>query len=72
MAKTAPVPVFRLFAQSALDGIPMNVAELFDELPMISDIEIAMAFLPEVVGFADQPSGNFLVEGFDGVGQRSR
>jgi hypothetical protein len=32
----------------------MNIAKLFRELPLISDVEVVIALLPEVLNFADQ------------------
>lgn len=45
----------------------MDVSQFFHELRMIPDIEIVIALLPEVFGFANQTPRNSLLEGLDGI-----
>jgi len=54
MAKTTPLPVFGTPAQPTLHRIPRDVTKLFRELPVIADVEVLIALLPEVFRFADQ------------------
>ena len=54
MAKTAPLPVLRTFAQARLDRISMNIAQLFHNLRVISNVEIVVPLLPEVLRIASQ------------------
>ena len=42
MKETAPLPVFRTFAQSALHRVAVNVSQLFYELTIIPNIEFEM------------------------------
>ena len=70
--ETAPLPVFRMFAQSSLHRIAMNIAKLFHELPMVPDVEIVVAFLPEVFRLANQPPRHSLLERLDGIGEGPR
>jgi hypothetical protein len=60
MAKTAPLPVIRALTQPALHWIAVNIAKLFRELPLISDVEVVIAFLP-VLRLADQSPGHTLL-----------
>jgi hypothetical protein len=53
MAKIAPLPVFRVLTQAALHWIAMNIAKLFRELLLVSDVEVVIALLPEVLRLAD-------------------
>ncbi len=50
VAKTAPLPVLRTFAQPSRHRIAMNVAQLFHKLRIISNIEIVIPLLPEMLG----------------------
>ena len=54
MVEAAPLPVFGTIAQSGLDRVAMDVAELLHELLVIADVEIVVALLPEVLG--DSPT----------------
>ena len=54
MAKTTPLPVFGTLAQTTLHRIAMEVTKLFHELPVVADVEVVIAHLPEVFRFADQ------------------
>ncbi len=38
----------------------MNIFHLLDELPVAPDVEILVAFLPKVLGIADEPAGDAL------------
>jgi hypothetical protein len=49
----------------------MNISQLLHELSMIPNVEVVVALLPEVLGFANQPPRNSLLEGLDGIGERS-
>ena len=60
VAKAAPLPVFRAFAQTALYRVSMDVAKLLHKLRVVPDVEIVIALLPEVCGFADQAAGDAL------------
>ena len=61
MTKAAPRPVFCTGAQSAGDGILMNVVQLLYKLIVITDVEIVVALLPEVGRFANQAGERLLV-----------
>src|SRR5260221_618448 len=50
VAKTAPLPVLRTLAQPSSHPIAMNVAQLLHKLRIISNIEIVMPLLPEMLG----------------------
>ena len=52
MPKTAPLPAFRAFTQPALHRIAMTIAKIFRELPLIPNVEIVTALLPEVFRLA--------------------
>jgi hypothetical protein len=52
--KAAPLPIFREFAQPALNRIAMKVPQFLQKLCMIPDIEIVVALLPEVFRRIDQ------------------
>src|SRR5882724_288794 len=54
VAKTAPLPVLRTFAQPARDWIAMNVAQLFHKLRVISNVEIVVPLLPEMLCITNQ------------------
>lgn len=47
----------------------MNIAQLFDKLTVIPNIEIVITLLPEVFLFADQPARDALLERLDRVGE---
>ena len=49
----------------------MNVSKFFHKLAMIPDVEVVVALLPEVLGFADQSPRNSLLEGLDDIRERS-
>src|SRR5439155_20535496 len=70
MTKTAPLPVFGTFTQPGLDRIAMNVAQLFDELRMIPNIEIVISLLPEMLGIANQAPRHPLFQGLERISQR--
>jgi len=67
VTKAAPLPVFRTFTQCTLHRVAMDVSQFFHELRMIPNIEIVIALLPEVLGFADQPPRDSLLQGLDGI-----
>jgi uncharacterized protein YecE (DUF72 family) len=48
MKEATPFPLFRVFNQSTLHWIPMNVAQLFDPFLRRVNIKVVIAFLPEV------------------------
>ena len=48
----------------------MNIAQLLDKFVVLPDIEIVIAFLPEVLGLADEPAGDSLLEGLNRNGER--
>ena len=48
VAEAAPRPVFWLLHQTALHGIAVHVAELFDVLAMGEGVEVVVAGLPEL------------------------
>ncbi|SRR5216684_6854951 len=64
VAKTVPFPVFGAQAQTGPDRIPMNIAELFHKLWVVSSVEIVIALSPEVfptqatVGLSGPPFSN--------------
>jgi len=47
----------------------MNVSKFFHELPMISYVEVVIAWLPEVLGPADPPPRHSLLERLDSFDQ---
>ncbi|PYX32706.1 MAG: hypothetical protein DMG77_02465 [Acidobacteria bacterium] len=47
VAKAAPGPVFRVLDQSALHGIAVDVAQLFDALGFGPYVEVVVASLPK-------------------------
>jgi len=49
----------------------MNVAQLFPELFLAPNMEVVIAFLPEVRRVADPPAGYALLQRLDGNGERS-
>jgi hypothetical protein len=49
VAKAAPLPVLRAFTQPGLYRIAMNIAQLFHKLRVISNIEIVISLLPEML-----------------------
>lgn len=69
--ETAPLPVFRVFAQSTLHRVAMNIPEHLHELAMIPDVEIIVSLLPEVLCLATQPPRNSLLEGLHDIRERS-
>lgn len=84
MVEGAPWPVRGALAQSGLQWVAVDVAELFYELVVIAEVEIVVAFLPEMLDcptqanfglewatfelFGDQASGDALLQGFQGIG----
>ena len=62
MAKADPLPVFRALTQAAIHRISVDVAKLFDELPIIANVEIVVPLLPEVLGIADQSPRHTLLQ----------
>jgi hypothetical protein len=53
VTKTAPRPVLETLTQAALHRIAMNLAKLFHEVRVISNIDIVVPLLPEMLGTAD-------------------
>src|SRR5439155_14070116 len=49
VAKTAPLPVLGTLAQPSLHRIAMNIAQLFHKLRVISNVEIVVPLLPEML-----------------------
>src|SRR5258708_1944199 len=70
MAKTAPLPVLRTFAQPRVHRISMNVAQLLHKLRIISNVEIVVPLLPEMLRFANQAPGYSLLQRLQRIGQR--
>ena len=70
MAKTAPLPVLRTLAQPSLHWIAMNVAQLLHKLRVISNVEIVVPFLPEMLGIANQAPRYSLLQRLQRIGQR--
>ena len=50
--------------------IAMNVAKLLNELHVITNVEIVVPFLPEMLRIADQPPRHALLQRFQRCGQR--
>jgi len=50
LTKAAPIPIFRTFTQSALHRIAVDVTEFLHKLAIVADVEIVIAFLPEMLG----------------------
>ena len=48
----------------------MNITKLRDELPVVTDIEIVITFLPEMRGVADQPARHALLQRLESVSKR--
>ena len=47
MTGAAPLPVFRVLAQSTFHRVAMDVAQLFDALVLAPYVEVVVAGLPE-------------------------
>ena len=48
VAVAAPRPVFGALDQAAFDRVSVDVLELFNELVIGKDVEVVVAFFPEV------------------------
>ncbi len=48
----------------------MNVAQLLHKLRVISNVEIVVPFLPEMLGIANQAPRYFLLQRLQRIGQR--
>src|SRR5438132_12785576 len=70
VAKTAPLPVLRTFAQPSLHRIAMNIAKLFYKLLVISNVEIVVPLLPEMLRIANQTPRHSLLQRLQRIGQR--
>jgi hypothetical protein len=52
VAETAPYPVFWFCGQSAHNGIPVHIAQLFNTLPVGPDVEVIVTGVPKRLGVA--------------------
>jgi hypothetical protein len=71
VAETAPLPIFGTITQTALHRIAMNIPKLFYKLPVVPNVEIIVALLPEVSGPIDQSPRHALLQRLERIGQRS-
>ena len=71
VSKTAPLPIFRTFAQTRLHRIAMNIAKLLHKLRVISNVEIVVPLLPEMLRIANQAPRYSLLQRLQRIGQRS-
>ena len=65
MTETAPLPVFRTFAQITRHWVAVDVAKFLHKLLDIAHVEIVVTLLPEVRGLADQSARNTLFQRLD-------
>jgi len=84
VAKTAPFPVFRTFTQSRLYWLSPSkpkagslgtpdcdeCSEAFQRTAVITNVEIVVPFLPEMLRIADQPPRHALLQRFQRRGKR--
>jgi len=70
MEKTAPRPVFGPLTQPSSHRVPVNVVNFLYKLLMIANVEVVVAFLPELLRFSDQAPCDSLLQRLHGVGQR--
>src|ERR1700687_1759008 len=70
VAKSAPLPILRTFAQPSVYRIAMNVTQLFHKLGVISNVEIVVPLLPEMLRIANQTPRYSLLQRLQRIGQR--
>jgi hypothetical protein len=56
-----------VLAQSRIDCVAMRVVKLIYELVMIANVEIVVAFLPEMLGVSDQTPRHSLLHRLQGI-----